>query len=235
VNGPSRTPAPRPRAGGLLALAGVAAGLLALAPAAGAAQQFSGAVGSFDAHRLIYYHRSSYEQTGRLVGIAGTVRLWRLRLAVGTERGTLSASTAIPNSDARVRSDAASLLVALSGDLWLGVTREAWRFTADAGVTRWVLGGPVVRYEPDLGLVGLRGIADVSVFTVGGVRDGPGLSKAFRTVLGVSVHPAFIPVSIRLSHRFERIDLRAATADPESVRYEEFRGVVLEATVPARR
>jgi len=235
VSGPSRWSAARALARDALAGGLVAAGLQAVAPTAGAAQEFSGTVGSFDAHRIVYYHRSSYEQTGRVLGAMGTLRLGRLRAAVGTERGTLNASTAIPNSDARVRSDAASLLVALSGDLWLGVTREAWRFTADAGVTRWVLGGPVVRYEPDLGLVGLRGIADVSVFTAGGVRDGPGLSKAFRTVLGVSVRPAAIPVSIRLSHRFERIDLRAATADPESVRYEEFRGVVLEAVFPARR
>jgi len=235
VSGPSRLSPPRSWVRGALVLAGVASGLLSLAPAAGVAQELSGTVGAFDARRLVYYHRQSYEQTGRLVGIAGTVRLWRLRLAVGTERGTLSPSSAVPNTEARLRSETASLLVDLSQGLSLGVTREAWRFTADAGVTTWVLQGAVVRFEPDLGLVGLRGIANVSVYTTGGVHDGPSLSRAFRTVMGVSVRPGSIPVSFRLSHRFERIDLRAATADPRSVRYEEFRGVVLEATVPARR
>ncbi len=220
---------PAPRLAPFLA----AAGLLLAAPGAAPAQVVSAAVRGVDTRHIVYYHRTAYEQSGTVTGASAALRIWRVRLSLDEGRGTLRADGGLPNSDVRLRDEAAGLRLELPWGLAVGATREVRRFTSDAGTSDWVLRGTVIEIEPAFGLPGLRGIAGLTVLS-GGVRDGPKLTEGFRAALGLSYRPRGIPASLRLSYRFERFDIAPVTADPATARFEEFHGLVLEVVAPAR-
>jgi hypothetical protein len=220
---------------GRVLAAPAAAGLLLLAAPPAAAQSLDAALAGWDAHRLIYSRRGAYAQHGVALAASGTVRLGRASLTAGVARGTLGARSGLPNVDVRLRSETVGLLVRVVGDLAVGASREVRRFHADAGVTTWVLQGVETRFEPELGLAGLRGIAGVSLLGSSRVHDGPGFARAVRTAMGVSLRPGRLPVGVHVTYRFERFDLERGVTDLADVRYEEFSGIVVELVARLRR
>jgi hypothetical protein len=203
------------------------AGALVLLPAAALAQGLSGEVGAFNIQRRLSYQTAVYEQTGVAVGAAGAVRVGPVSLHLRGLFGTLKGDGTDPNPDVKVRTTAATLEFAVGPWIAVGAVAEARRFDADAGVSTWRLFGVVARIEPDLGLPGLRGLAEGVLLPAGSVSDGPKASAAFQFVVGVSYQPRRSPLRARLGYRFERYDFAASGLSPE--RYEQFRGVVAEA------
>jgi hypothetical protein len=217
-----------PRASARLAAAALAV-LLALIPSRAAGQIFRGSAGSFAVQRRFSYRGEVSEQTGVFYGGEGSVQVGPVRLGLSGLAGTFAADSLAPVSAVRVRSTAATLHVAVSHDLLLGVRAEGRRFAADAGVTLWMLVGPDIRFEPELGLTGLRGLVDVGLLSSSFVRDGPRMSSVVQTTLGATYDAPGTPLQIVLAYRFERYDIAATPLGAQ--RLEQFRGLVLQAGV----
>ena len=203
------------------------------APTAAHAQAVEAVLGGAQVSRLVEYRSVTYRQRGRTYGGEGAVLLGRLRLGASGASGLVRADDGAPNADVRIRSSALTAQVAVSRTLLLGMRWEGRRFSSDVGVTAWTLAGPTVRLEPDFGLAGLRGVADVAVLSNSAVRHGPALDKAIQTTMGLSYTPPGSPVEARLTYRFERFDVGGSVTT--SARFEETRAVVLEVAVRARR
>jgi hypothetical protein len=216
-----------------LALAGAAAWLALALPVAARAQSFQGVGGGFNVQRRIFYQDAVHEQTGMLVGGSGSLGLGPLRLGVSGVMGTLKATEGSADADVKVRSSAVRVHYALAPGILLGVQAEARRFEADAGVTVWRLIGVNARLEPGLGVAGLRALADVSVLPASSVVNGPKLTMAVQAMVGASFAPFGSPLVVRIGYRFERFDIEATGASPE--RYEQFRGLVVEAGLSLSR
>jgi hypothetical protein len=210
-----------------LAFAGAAAWLALALPVAARAQSLQGVGGGFNVQRRIFYQDAVHEQTGMLVGGSGSLGLGPLRLGVSGVMGTLKSTEGSAAADVKVRSSAVRVQYALAPGIAVGVQAEARRFEADAGVTVWRLIGVNARLEPGLGLAGLRALADVSVLPASSVVNGPKLKMALQATVGASFAPRGGPLVLRIGYRFERFDLEATGASPE--RYEQFRGLVVEA------
>ena len=211
--------------------AAVALGLMLAAARSSHAQAVSGSLGGADLSRLVSYHGYVLEQECICGAASGALRAGPLRLAVDGTIGTLAAGAGgLPNADVGYRATAATLQLAVNRELFVGLRREGRRFRADAGDTYWLLRGWDVRFEPDFGLPGLRGVADVAFLTSSAVRGGARFSKALQTAMGVSYRPGGGPIEVRVAYRFERYDMARAPTDA-SPRYEEFRGMVVEVGV----
>lgn len=217
-----------PRAGARLAVT-VLAAALPLAPSRAVGQVLHGSAGSFAVQRRFSYRGEVSEQAAVLYGGEGSVRVGPVRLGVSGLAGTFGADSMAPVSAVQVRTTAVTLHVAVSRDLLLGVRAEGRRFAADAGVTLWTLVGPDVRFEPELGLTGLRGLVDVGLLGSSSVRGGARMSSAVQTTLGATYSPAGTPLQVVLAYRFERYDIEASPVS--AVRLEQFRGLVVEAGV----
>ena len=205
-----------------------ALGLAFAATPAARAQVLTVSAGGFDVHRLVYYHGFVLEQGGLCAAATGTVRFGSLRLSADAVTGTLTGESGVPNVDVGYRTTSATLHLAVNSELFIGVRREGRRLRADAGDTYWLLRGWNVRFEPDFGIAGLRGVADVSLLSSSIVRDGPRFSTAVQAAMGVSFRPRTAPYDLRIAYRFERYDLARSSGGITAQRYEEFRGVVLE-------
>jgi hypothetical protein len=206
---------------------------LALAPSRAAGQVLGASVGGFAVERRFSYRGEVTEQAGVLYGVGGEVRVGPVRVDVSGLAGSFPADPLAPVSVVHVRTTAAIVHVALSRDLLLGVRAEARRFAADAGVTVWTLVGPDVRFEPQFGLTGLRGLVEVGLLKYSGVRGGAAMSSAVQSTLGATFSPAGTPLQVVLAYRFERYDIEPTRLGVE--RLEQFRGLVLEAGVRFRR
>ena len=201
-----------------------------LVPGAALAQGVEGGAGAYNVQRRVWYQSAVHEQTGLLVGGGAALRLGRLRIGVDGVMGTLKAAeTSAGDEDVTVRSTAVRALFAVAPALLVGVQAEARRFEADAGVTMWRLMGASLRFEPGLGREGVRALADVSVLPASSVSGGPKLTMAVEATLGVSVRLPRSPLGVRIAYRFERFDVEATGTSPE--RYEQFRGLVAEASL----
>jgi hypothetical protein len=205
----------------------LALGALALVPVRAGAQGIAGDAGAFNIQRRLSYQGAVYEQTGVAVGAAGAARLGPVALRVSGLFGTLKGDGSALNPDAKFRTTAVRLEVAVQSWLALGAVAEARRFEANAGVTTWKLLGGAARLEPGLGLSGLRGLADVAVLPSASVAGGPKAKTALQATMGVSYQPVGSPFEVRLGYRFERYDFDASGSSP--ARNEQFRGVVAEA------
>ena len=223
---------PAPRATARLAVA-VLAAAFSFAPSRAAGQVFQGSAGSFVVQRRFSYRGEVSEQAAVLYGCEGSVRVGRVRLGVSGFAGAFGADTMAPISAVRVRTTAVTLHVAVSRDIQLGVRAEGRRFAADAGVAFWKLVGPDVRFEPEFGLTGLRGLVDVGLLRSSSVRGGAKMSSAVQTTLGATYRPPGTPLRVVLAYRFERYDIEATRVS--AVRLEQFRGLVLEAGVQVGR
>ena len=197
-----------------------------LAPAAAQAQKPSLTAGGFNVQRRVFLQSSVVEQTGLWVGASGTARFGKLRLGLTGLMGTLKGDGSPMNPDVKVRTTALTLGLAFVPALTVGVQVEARRFDADAGVTAWRLIGGRVRFEPALGVPGLRGLADVAVLPASSVSGGPSLKMAMEMTVGTTYSPPRGAVQMRLAYRFERFDVAAQGLAGE--RYEQFRGLVAE-------
>lgn len=213
------------RAGVALALV-LAAGLV---PAAVPlrAQAFDGTAAGYSLQRRLAYRGGVYDQTGMVYGGAASVQVARVRLSAAGWTGSLAAAGGPPNGDAKLRTTAVSLHAVITSTLLLGYRVEARRFESDAGVTVWKLRGWDILLEPDLGIPGLRGLADVAVLSSSSVREGPAMDVALQTTMGVTFTPARSRVRVRLAYRFERYDIQGPT--PATQRLEQFRGLIVEA------
>lgn len=203
------------------------AGVLVLAPRVGAAQGIAGDAGAFSMQRRLSYQSAVYEQTGVALGGTGTARLGPMALRVSGLFGTLKGDGTAANPDVKLRTTAVRLEVVVRPWLALGVVAEARRFEADAGVTTWKLFGAAARLEPDLGLAGLRGLADVAMMPAASVAGGPKAKMALQAIVGVSYQSPRGPLHLSIGYRFERYDFDVSGVSPE--RYEQFRGIVAEA------
>jgi hypothetical protein len=219
---------PAPRAGARLAVTALAVAL-AFTPSRAAGQVFQGSAGSFAVQRRFAYRGEVTEQAAVFYGGGGSVLVGSVRLGVSGLVGSLPADTLAPVSVVRVRTTAVTLQVAVSHDIQLGVRAEGRRFASDAGVAFWKLVGPNVRFEPEFGLSGLRGLVDVGLLTSSSVRGGAKMSSAVQTTLGATYSPPGTPLQIALAYRFERYDIEATRVS--AVRLEQFRGLVIEAGV----
>ena len=220
--------APRGMAPGAAARLAVAvlAGAFAVVPSRAVGQVFQGSAGSFAVQRRFAYRGEVSEQAAVFYGGGGSVRVGPVRLGVSGLFGSLPADTLAPASVVRVRTTAVTLHVAISHDLQLGVRAEGRRFASDAGVAFWKLVGPDVRFEPEFGLNGLRGLVDVGLLTSSSVRGGAKMSSAVQTTLGASYRPPGTPLQVVLAYRFERYDIQATRVS--AVRLEQFRGLTVE-------
>lgn len=202
--------------------------VLCACPVGAAAQPVSGFGQAFNVERRVYYHGAVYQQTGLWYGAIGAVRLGRVQLGVSALMGTATGGGAA-SPDIQIRTTAVTLHYVTAPWIALGVQAEARRFESDAGVTMWRLIGGNIRLEPGLGVVGLRGIADLSVLPASSVSGGPSLQMAVQAAIGAGFALAGSPLDFRVVYRFERYDIAASGASPE--RYEQFRGVVVQAGI----
>ncbi len=199
---------------------------LVLLPAAGFAQTLRGFGAGFNVQRRVFYQGSVYEQTGLWYGASGSAQLGKVRLGLSGLFGTLTGGgTNSPDVTARVTT--ATLHYVAAPWLALGVQIEARRFETNAGVTAWSLIGGNARLEPNLGVAGLRGLANVSVLPASSVSGGPSLKMAVQATFGAAWAPRDGAVELRVGYRFERYDVAATAPNPE--RYEQFRGIIAEA------
>jgi hypothetical protein len=202
----------------------------ALFPAAARAQRLTLTAGGFNVQRRVYLQNSVLEQTGVWIGGGGMASLGKLRLGVSGLMGTFKGKGNDPaNAEVKARTTAVTLQVAFTPALMAGVQAEGRRFEADAGVTSWRLIGGRVRFEPSLGIPGLRGLADVAILPASSVSNGPSIKTALEATVGVSLAPPRSPLLLRLAYRFERFDVAAEGLAAE--RYEQFRGLVVEGGV----
>jgi len=223
---------PTPGAGARLAVTVLAAALF-LSPSTAAGQILRGSATSFAVERRFSYRGTVNEQATVFYGGEGSAQVGPVRLGVSGLAGTFGADTMAPVSAVRVRTTAVTLHLAVSHDIEVGVRAEGRRFLADAGVTLWKLFGPEVRFAPEFGLAGLRGLVKVGLLKSSSVRGGARMSSAVQTMLGATYSPPSTPLQIVLAYRFERYDIAATLLGAE--RLEQFRGLVLEAGVQLGR
>ena len=221
-----RAAARRPRPVRLAHALLVVALAAAAAPAPLRAQRVDLAATSYTLHRRLGYHDGVYDQNGPAYGGAGSVQLGRFRLSASGWTARLAAADGAPNGDAQVRTTAVALHVQVSSALLLGYRVENRRFASDAGVSLWQLRGPDILLEPDLGLTGLTGVAEVNLLSAGAVRDGPPMDVALQTTMGVTYTPPRSRFHARVAYRFERYDIAADAND--ALRLEQFRGLIVE-------
>jgi hypothetical protein len=200
-----------------------------LLPAAARAQRLSLTAGGFNVQRRVFLEHSVYQQTGLWIGGSGTVSLGKVRVGLSGLMGTLKGDSSSVNPDVTARATALTVQFAFAPTVIAGVQVEARRYDTDAGITSWRLMGGRVRYEPGLGIPGLRGLADVAVLPASSVSGGPSLKMALETIVGLSFSPPSSMLQARLGYRFERFDIGAQGLAGE--RYEQFRGLVVEVGV----
>jgi hypothetical protein len=198
-----------------------------LLPAAAHAQRLTLTAGGFNVQRRVYLQGSVLEQTGVWMGGSGTARFGKLRIGLSGLMGTFKGKGGDPaNTDVKARTTALTVGLAFNPALMAGVQVEGRRFDADAGITSWRLIGGRVRFEPGLGIPGLRGLADVAILPASSVSGGPSLKMAMEITVGASIAPPRSKLLARLGYRFERFDVSAEGLAAE--RYEQFRGLVAE-------
>lgn len=216
------------RAGRLAAVAALAAGAL-LAPRAARAQSVEGEAGSYTVLRRLSYRGAVFDQSGPAYGAAGSLQVGPVRIGASGWSASLSPDGGLPNTGVRVRTTAVTLHVALNPALLVGVREETRRFSSPAGVTLWQMKGVDVLFEPDFGIPGLRGVAEVAALGASAVRGGPNLNVAVQTTMGMTYAFAGGPLRVRLAYRFERYDV--AITPPEPQRFDQFRGLMLDVGV----
>lgn len=195
------------------------------------AQVLEGALGVYTVQHRVLYHGGVYDQTGTAFAARGSLGVGPLMVGLAGWRAGLTADGGLPNGDVTVRTTALWLDAAILPSLSLGGQLETRRFTSDAGVTVWQLGGWEVRFHPELGFPGLRGVAEVALLSSGRVRGGSRMSVALQTAMGISYAIRGSPLRLRLAYRFERYDLRPPAG--AALRLEQFRGLLVEASVRA--
>lgn len=200
-----------------------------LLPAAAQAQRLTLTAGGFNVQRRVYLQGSVLEQTGVWMGASGMARLGKLRVGLSGLMGTFKGDGSAANTDVKARSTAVTVQFAFVPALMAGIQVEARRFDADAGATSWRLIGGRARFEPGLGVPGLRGLADVAVLPASSVSGGPSLKTAMEVTVGLTLAPPRSALLARLAYRFERFDVAAQGLAAE--RYEQFRGLVAEVGV----
>jgi hypothetical protein len=208
-----------------LAVAALVLGALA-PPTAVSAQSLEGRAGGYVLLHRLLYHNVVYDQTGTVYGGDAAFRLGPLLLGASGWTGSLVADGAPPNGGVRVRTTAATLRVAVLPELLVGVQVEARRFASEAGVTVWRMKGWDVLFQPELGITGLRGVAEVAVLSSSAVREGPRMDVALQTTMGATYDARHLPLRLRLAYRFERYDMQSVGAT--DARLEQFRGLVAE-------
>jgi len=189
---------------------------------AATAQGVRGFGQAFNVERRVYYRGSVFQQTGLWYGAAGAIRLGPVQIGVSGLMGTVTGGGGV-SPDIQIRTTAVTFHYILAPWIALGAQAEARRFDSDAGATVWRLIGANARFEPNLGIAGLRGIADVSVLPASSVSGGPALDNAIQATAGVAWAPGGGRMELRLSYRFERYDI--ASAASTAARYEQYRGV----------
>ncbi len=208
----------------VLALAAV------LLPEAAHAQRLTLTAGGFNVQRRVYLQGSVLEQTGVWIGAGGTARLGRIRVGLTGLMGTFKGKGSDPaNVDVKARTTALTVGIAFNPAVTAGVQVEGRRFEADAGTTSWRLIGVRGRFEPGLGIPGLRGLADLAFLPASTVSGGPSLKTALEATIGATFAPPQSALVLRLGYRFERFDVGAQGLAAE--RYEQFRGLVAEVGV----
>jgi len=200
-----------------------------LVPGAASAQRLSLTGGGFNVQRRVFLQNSLVQQTGMWIGGSGTVRLGKLRIGLSGLMGTLKGDGSSSNPDVKVRATALTVGIAFAPAVTVGAQVEARRFDADAGITAWRLIGGCLRFEPGLGIPGLRGLADLAVLPASSVSGGPSLKMALETTVGLTFSPPRSVLQARLAYRFERFDIGAQGLAGE--RYEQFRGLMVEVGV----
>ncbi len=203
--------------------AGLAALALAIVPRTARSQSLDAAAEAFNAQWRVYAQGTAFEQKGLMVGGSGGVRLGRIRIGVGGWMGTLKGEGSAASPDVKTRTTAASVLVRVLPRLDLGAQYEVRRFETALGATVWTMMGASVRLMPNLGVPGLDGMVDVSLLPSASIADGPKVSMALQTNVGVTYAPQGGRVSFRLAYRFERYDVGAVGG--AGAHYEQFRGV----------
>jgi hypothetical protein len=195
------------------------------------AQVLEGTIGAYAVQHRVLYHGTVYDQAGTGFEARGSLGLGPVVLGLAGWRAGLTADGGLPNGDVTVRTTALWLDAAILPVLALGGQIETRRFTSDAGITVWQLRGWEARFHPELGFPGLRGVAEVALLSSGQVRGGSRMDVALQTTMGISYTLRGSPLRLRLAYRFERYDLRSPAG--EAARLEQFRGLLMEASVVA--
>jgi hypothetical protein len=185
-----------------------------------------GALG-YNVQYRILYAGSVAEQSGFFFGGHGAASLGPVRVGLSGVMGTLAAADSA-NPGRQVRSTSLTAHFRAGDRFMVGAEIEARRFESEGVVTVWRLIGANGRALVPLGLPGLSGTAEVSLFPLAQVNPGDAAMKlALRGVVGASYDPPRSPVTVHLGYRFERFDFEADGSSPQ--RLEQFRGIVLGA------
>ncbi len=200
-----------------------------LLPAAAQAQRFTVNAGGFNVQRRVYLQGSVLEQTGVWIGAGGTAAIGKLRIGLSGLMGTFKGDGSAANTDVKARTTALTVGLAFNPAVTAGIQLEGRRFEGDAGTSSWRMIGARARFEPGLGIPGLRGLADIAILPASSVSGGPSLKMALEVTVGASLAPPRSRLLARLGYRFERFDVSAQGMAAE--RYEQFRGLVVEAGV----
>lgn len=200
-----------------------------LVPGAASAQWLSLTGGGFNVQRRVFLQAAVIQQTGMWISGSGAVRLGKLRIGLSGLMGTLKGDGSPSNPAIKARATALTLGIAFTPAVTVSAQVQARRFDADAGITSWRLIGGGVRFEPGLGIPGMRGLADLAVLPASSVSGGPSLKMAVETTVGLTYNPARSALQARLAYRFERFDIGAQGLAGE--RYEQFRGLMVEVGV----
>ena len=199
-----------------------------LLPAAVHAQRLTVSAGGFNVQRRVYLQGAVLEQTGMWIGAGGTAALGKLRVGLTGLMGTFKGKGSDPaNTDVKARTTALTVGLAFNPAVTAGIQLEGRRFEADAGTSSWRMIGARARFEPGLGIPGLRGLADIAILPASSVSGGgPSLKMAMELTVGASLAPPRSKLLARFGYRFERFDVSAQGLAAE--RYEQFRGLVVE-------
>jgi hypothetical protein len=179
------------------------------------------------AHYRIQYQGATSELTGFWYGGEASARLGPFALELLGVTGTGSGSTSTANPERTVRETAATVRMAATDWLQLGLGLDAWHFENSGLATGWKLIGIDVVLTPSFGVAGLRGIVDARYFPSASISGGPSMSLAAQGRLGVEYAVPGSGVLLTVGYRFSRFDFSQAGAAP--ARLEQASGLLFGA------
>lgn len=183
---------------------------------------------AYNSRLVIRYEGAVAEQTGTLVGGAGSLRVGPIALTVGGFTGKLtSAEPSAVNPDRSVRATTVALYLAPEPVFAVGAEVEARRYETTAGVAWERLVGGSASLALPLGPAGLRGGVQLDYLPVASVSGADSLDRAIRGTFGLAYAPPRVPIVFSVAYRLERYDFKASGSQP--ARLEQLDGIVIGA------
>ena len=143
-------------------------------------------------------------RTGTWAGAQGSVREGRIDIQVRGLFGSLSGSS--PGLAQRVRETGLGVTMPVRPWLDVGVDVEALRLSSDLAVMVWRLYGVRAAVSHSLGLRGLAGRAEFTIYPLTSVAAARPLRRPMRAEVGLSYVTPLLPLEVGFGYRVESID-----------------------------